>query len=227
MKKFLILLLVFILSGCGLHTGPSVKKAPVYENYGEGYFDVPSEEGSLWQGENSGLFADGQARKVGDTIIVDIVENTNSEIKATTSLTKETELDVKIPNAFGYMSHLSGIFPRLKPDSLLKAETKNEFDGSGKSDRNATLKGSVGARVIKVLPNGDLVVSGRKDVKINNETQIIKVSGIVRSKDIGSDNRVESTYLANADIEITGEGIITDKQRPGWMARVIDNVWPF
>lgn len=227
MKRLSIVFLLIFLCGCGAHTGPKNMKPLAYENLDSVSFDVPGAEGSLWKGGNNGLFADGQAHKKGDTIIVDIVENTSSSTKAKTKLEKESTVSAGIPNALGYMSHLTGIFSRMDSGKLLTANNTNDFEGNGESDRSTTLKGSVGARVVKVLANGDLVISGRKDVKINNETQIMRVTGIVRPKDVGSDNRVESTYLANADIEITGKGIISDKQKPGWMARILDHAWPF
>ncbi|MCB9481305.1 MAG: flagellar basal body L-ring protein FlgH [Desulfobacteraceae bacterium] len=226
MKKIVLIIAVTVFAGCSLKPVPVVKQDPAV-NYGDfGYADK-SEEGSLWQGDNSGLFADGQAHKKGDTIIIDIVENTSSNTSAATSLTKETDVSAGIPNAFGVMSHLTGMYPRMNAANLLTANTVNDYDGSGKSSRTSSVQASLGARVVNVLPNGDLVISGRKDVKINNETQIIRLSGVVRPKDIGADNRVESSYLSNADIEISGSGVIADKQKPGWMARVLDKVWPF
>jgi len=225
--KNILLIMIFIFAGCSLKAVPVEKPDETSETYENVNFGSSMEEGSLWQGGNSGLFADGQAHRKGDIIIVDIVENTNSNTSASTNLEKETDIDIGIPNAFGFMSHLAGMYPRMNQNNLLKAETVNDFEGSGKTGRNSSVQASVGARVVNVLPNGDLVISGRKDVKINNETQIIRLSGVVRAKDISSANRVESTYLSNADIEITGSGVIADKQRPGWMARVIDKVWPF
>lgn len=227
MKKFILLITVCLLTGCSLKSVPAVKQS-LGENTYEAYeYPEHSEEGSLWQGENSGLFSDGQAHKKGDTIIIDIVENTSSNTSASTNLEKETDLNAKIPNAFGFMSHLTNMYPRMNASNLLTANTVNDYEGSGQSSRNSSVQASLGARVVNVLPNGDLVISGRKDVKINNETQIIRLSGVVRPKDIGSDNRVESTYLSNADIEISGSGVIADKQKPGWLARAFDKVWPF
>ncbi|PID77954.1 MAG: flagellin biosynthesis protein FlgH [Deltaproteobacteria bacterium] len=227
MKK-LILVFFIVMAGCGASKNQPVpvEKRNYFENDLTFYEPSPN-EGSLWQGENNGLFADGQAHKKGDTIIIDIVENTSSKTSASTSLKKDSSLEMGIPNAFGVMSHFAGLYPRMKPSKLLNSDVKNDFDGSGTSDRNTNLKGSVGARVINVLPNGDLVVSGNKNVKINNETQIMRVSGIVRPQDVGSDNRVSSTYLSNAQVEIYGKGVISDKQKPGWLARILDKIWFF
>jgi flagellar L-ring protein precursor FlgH len=225
--KNILLFILLISAGCSLKAVPVSKPDETSKTYDDLSYGSSMEEGSLWQGDNSGLFADGQAHRKGDIIIVDIVENTNSNTSASTDLKKETDVSAGIPNALGLMSHLTGMYPRMNAANLVKAETVNDFKGSGKTGRNSSVQASVGARVVNVLPNGDLVISGRKDVKINNETQIIRLSGVVRAKDISSANRVESTYLSNADIEITGSGVIADKQKPGWMARVIDKVWPF
>jgi flagellar L-ring protein precursor FlgH len=81
--------------------------------------------------------------------------------------------------------------------------------------------------VTKVLPNGNLMLYGRREMKVNNEVQYIVVSGIVRPQDIDPSNRVKSTFVADARIEYYGEGVLADKQRPGWGTRVLDQVWPF
>jgi flagellar L-ring protein precursor FlgH len=217
-----------ILAGCSLKSAPVAepeKNSETYDNIN--FASSSAQEGSLWQSDNGGLFSDGQAHRKGDIIIVDIVENTSSASSASTNLEKESEVSAGIPNALGFMSHIAGMYPRMNTSNLLEAETVNDFESTGETGRNSSVQASVGARVVNVLPNGDLVISGRKDVKINNETQIINLSGVVRPKDISSANRVESTYLANAEIEISGKGVIADKQKPGWMARVIDKVWPF
>jgi len=228
MNKYIVILML-VFAGCGIHSSPQTPKENKDFSYTDdpGFYSQPQSEGSLWQGDNAGFFADGQAHKKGDTIIVDIVENSSSQTAASTTLERESEVSAGIPSSMGLLASLAARNPRLNPASLIGAETTNDFEGSGSSDRSTTLQGSLGARVVNVLPNGDLVISGQKNVKINNETQIMKVKGIVRPGDIGSDNRVESTYLSNADIEISGQGVISDKQKPGWMARIFDHVWPF
>jgi flagellar L-ring protein precursor FlgH len=83
------------------------------------------------------------------------------------------------------------------------------------------------ARVIEVLPNRNLVIRGTRQVRVNNETQVIAVQGIIRPEDISSNNIVLSTFIAEAVIELGGQGAVSDKQRPGWMARALDWAWPF
>jgi flagellar L-ring protein precursor FlgH len=83
------------------------------------------------------------------------------------------------------------------------------------------------AQVIQVLPNRRLVIEGHTQVRVNNENQIIKVQGIIRMEDIDTTNTILSTSIAEAKIELSGEGIVSDKQRPGWFTRILDWVWPF
>jgi flagellar L-ring protein precursor FlgH len=81
--------------------------------------------------------------------------------------------------------------------------------------------------VIKVFPNGNLLINGKREIKVNNEAQYIALSGIVRPEDITSTNEVSSTYVADAQIYYSGVGPVADKQKPGWMGKVVDHVWPF
>ena len=83
------------------------------------------------------------------------------------------------------------------------------------------------ARVVQVFPNGQMVVRGAREVQVNNETQYIFVQGVIRPEDVSSNNIILSTYIADARIELTGYGAVSDKQRPGWGTRVLDWVWPF
>jgi flagellar L-ring protein precursor FlgH len=83
------------------------------------------------------------------------------------------------------------------------------------------------ALVTQVLPNGNMVLVGSREVLINNENQIIQLSGVVRPRDIDADNLVLSTYLADARISYSGTGIINDRQKPGWLTKIMMTVWPF
>ena len=104
---------------------------------------------------------------------------------------------------------------------------ENEFKGDGSNSRDGKLDAYITARVIQVLSNGNLRILGRQEIKVNTETQHITVSGIVRPEDINTNNEVLSTYVADARIEYSGQGSIADKQKPGWLMRALDHVWPF
>ena len=101
------------------------------------------------------------------------------------------------------------------------------FDGSGVTTRSGKLSGRMTGLVDAVLPNGNLRIQGKRMVTVNGEEQIMVLTGIVRPEDISSNNVVRSTYIADARIEYYGMGVISEKQYPGWMARMFDRVWPF
>ena len=103
----------------------------------------------------------------------------------------------------------------------------NSFDGSGETSRDESMTASITARVIDVLPNGTLVIQGSREIKVNNENQRITLSGLIRPVDISPDNTILSSYVANARIEYSGSGSVSDKQRPGWLTRFVDFIWPF
>jgi len=192
-------------------------------------------EGSLWTDSGKAqLFVDLRARRVGDTVTVDIVENTTSKMDANTKATRSSSVEAKIEHMLGYMRWLEEKNKRLNKDvdgelanTLFKGNLENKFDGKGSSDRSGQVTASIGAVVVKVLPNGNLVLYGRREMKVNNELQYITVSGIARPEDISTDNRIQSIFLADSRIEYSGKGVIADKQRPGWGARVLDFIWPF
>lgn len=183
-------------------------------------------EGSLWTAQNRFLLDDTKAAYVGDTVIVDIVENSSSEMEVNSEAGRTTSMEVGVPtfNAFGKLSRLGAVDADA---NLIDTSFKNSTKGEGKSDRSGQVTASIAARVTEVLPNGNLSVFGRRAMKVDNEMQYIMVSGIVRPDDIDSDNRVESTFLADSRIEYYGKGALADKQKPGWGTRIIDNIWPW
>lgn len=182
-------------------------------------------EGSLWTAQNRFLLDDTKAAYVGDTVIVDIVENSSSEVSVNSEGGRTTSMEVGVPtfNAFGALTNLGGVVG----DNLIDTSFKNSTKGEGKSDRSGRVTASIAARITEVMPNGNLSVFGRRAMKVDNEIQYIMVSGIVRPNDIDSDNRVQSTSLADSRIEYYGKGALADKQQAGWGTRIIDNIWPW
>ncbi|HBT89969.1 flagellar basal body L-ring protein FlgH [Desulfobacter sp.] len=183
-------------------------------------------EGSLWTAQNRFLLDDTKAAYVGDTVIVDIVENASSEMEVNSEGGRATNMSVGVPtlNAFGKVTHLGG---GSDGGNLIDTSFENSTKGEAASDRSGQVTASIAARVTEVMPNGNLSIFGRRAMKVDNEVQYIMVSGIVRPEDIDSDNRVESTSLADSRIEYYGRGALADKQKPGWGTRIIDNIWPW
>ena len=182
-------------------------------------------EGSLWVNQGGSMFEDSTATRVGDTVIVDIIENTSSGMDVNTEASRETSMDIGVPqfNLGGVATTLGG----RGNTRLIETDFTNEFEGEAESDRSGHITASIAARITEVLPNGTLSLFGRRAMKVNNEVQYITVSGIIRPQDISADNRVKSTFLADSRIEYYGKGALADKQKPGWGVRLIDNIWPW
>ncbi|MBF0118070.1 MAG: flagellar basal body L-ring protein FlgH [Desulfobacterales bacterium] len=190
--------------------------------------NLPPDEGSLWTDSGEMLFVDKRARKTGDTVIIDIVENTSSKLNANTSANAASDLNVGVAN----MPYKANLINMLQSDTtnknnIFQASNESTFKGQGSSDRSGQVTASIGARVTEVLPNGDLVIQGKREMKVNNESQYISISGIARQRDIDPTNRIKSTFLSDAHIEYFGKGVLAEKQKPGWLTRIVSQVWPF
>ncbi|SLM29228.1 Flagellar L-ring protein [Desulfamplus magnetovallimortis] len=231
-----IVLLFLFLSGCAAvqqETGSAVTPPGISEepSLQVRYEPLPPSEGSLWTEESDPFFEDTKARQPGDTLIVDIVENATSSMDASTEAKRSTSMDIGVPNFFGYMRQFEAlpnpVTKGMLADKIVGTKYDNAYTGEGKSNRNGSITASIAARITEILPNGNYVIYGKRAIKVNQEVQYIVVSGIVRPEDIGDNNKVQSTYLADSRIEYFGHGVIADKQQQGWGTRLFDNLWPF
>jgi flagellar L-ring protein FlgH len=186
----------------------------------------PQTPGSLWAESRGGLFQDLKGRTVGDIITVVIVENASASKEAKTETDKTSTMSAGITNLLGLERNI-GSATGISPSSLIDAETINEFKGNGKTSRKENLVATLTTQVIEVLANGNLRIEGNKTVTVNSETQIVKLSGIVRQADVSPGNIVDSKNILNARIAYVGEGVVSDKQHQGWLVQVLDQVWPF
>lgn len=187
------------------------------------------EAGSLWHDNNSSMFSDRKAKDVGDIVTVIISEKASASKEAKTSSSRSSNMSASIPNFFGLENaeQLTSLHNPIDLENLVKADFANGFDGSGSTTRKEDLSAFLTTQVVGRYPNGQLKIRGGKEVMVNNEVQIIYLTGIVRPVDITAQNTVNSTKILNARISYTGKGAVSDKQQPGWMMRIIDNVWPF
>ncbi|MFP4316532.1 MAG: flagellar basal body L-ring protein FlgH [Desulfovibrionales bacterium] len=240
LRPFLIPIAVLILSGCSpaqkqvtpvqpLSPPPVVVERPVTSP--DSLFNPASADF---------LFDDNRARRVGDVVLVNIVETSEASNKASTSAEKESSVNLGVDSFFGNKSMYAvpvgqalgvggGLGPKGEVGSspMVKASSESDFEGKGETKRESNVTATIAARVVHAYPNGLLQVEGGREVRVNGETQILVIRGLLRARDIGPDNAVTSNYLADSKIEYYGEGILTDKQRPGWLTRVLDNAWPF
>ena len=190
---------------------------------------TPPQPGSLYSpGRPTHLVADLRARDVGDIITVKIAETAKASRRASTKTQRSSSVEAGVENALGIAeSFLANNSGTLDGQNLVKGEMTGKFKGDGETTGESSMMASISMRVAEVLPNGNLLITGSRRVKVNNEDQIIVLSGVVRPADISPDNVVLSSCVADARIEYYGRGVVADKQSPGWLARLVDWVWPF
>ncbi|MCX5874875.1 MAG: flagellar basal body L-ring protein FlgH [Deltaproteobacteria bacterium] len=187
-------------------------------------------EGTIYAASTSGLdlYADSRAKRVGDIVLVRIVETSKANKEANTKTQRTSTATGGIGALFGFETWLADNNHRFTPSlTELNASLTNDFEGKAKTDRKSNVTATISARVIDITTDGNLNIRGYQEVKVNDETQHIILSGIIRPQDVAQDNSVLSTHVADARIEYSGQGALGDKQRPGWFARALDSVWPF
>jgi len=231
----LILALAALAAGCAPATHKAAPTAVVTAPQAE---PMPEEQnpGSLFNPASADyLLADNRARRVGDVVMVNIVEEASSKLKADTTADRESSINLGVSSMFGKndtrllpLGPSFGLKGHVEPDqSMVKAGATTAFEGTGETKRESTVTATVAARVVKIMPNGLMQIEGSREVKVNEETQVLVVRGLIRSKDISPDNTIQSSYVADAHIEYYGRGVLADKQRPGWLTRLLENIWPF
>jgi flagellar L-ring protein precursor FlgH len=172
--------------------------------------EIPPATGSLWDDRAGSLYDDFKARRVGDLVTIVVVENTTASARANTAVQKSESA-----------STTAGVGPLLNflwPE--LGASGKTDSNTQGNTARAGTLQTRITVQVVETFPNGVLRIEGRRTLKINEETQTLVFSGLVRIRDIRADNTVPSTAIANAEIYFEGKGIVGSRQREGILTRL-------
>jgi flagellar L-ring protein precursor FlgH len=190
----------------------------------------PAPPGSLWSevGARALVGMNGNARRVGDLITVVIDEKTETELSADTSTQKKSGMVGKLGSFFGLGKQITKNNSGTMGGGLgYEVDSGHNYDGKGSTARAGKLVGLLTCRVVEVLPNGNLLVWGFKQVRSNRETQYLVVQGQARPRDIQADNTIVSSLLAEAKIEFNGNGVLADKQGPGILHRGMDHAWPF
>jgi flagellar L-ring protein precursor FlgH len=183
---------------------------------------------SLWKPDTSpsSIFADKKARRVGDIMTVIIQENNGATRNNTTSTSKTSSVDASIAS-FLYGPGASGLLTKGGTYPAMSFTGKNTYAGGGQINNSETITAQLAVRVIDVLPNGNLVVEGRKQSLIAGEKQDAILRGTVRFDDISAANTIYSYNIADASIQYLTKGTITDAQNKGWFNRIWDKVNPF
>jgi flagellar L-ring protein precursor FlgH len=224
---FAALLAAALFAGCA--TAPTLpppppKYVPQKDAAAEG-----RTSNSLYR-DTGGLLEDFRARRVNDLLTINVLESISGSGAADTATARNSSLDASVTAFFGMpldlnKGNLYGKGNTFSP--TVSGSMKDDFTGTGTTNRTGTIVGTITARVVEVMPNGTLSIESRKDITINNEKQTLVLRGSVRPEDVSVANTVLSTKIADADIYLVGDGVLQDKQKQGWLVRILDNVWPF
>jgi flagellar L-ring protein precursor FlgH len=218
--KTLLLLSLSLVAACtttpptALHQPMSARPIPV---------PPPSApNGAIYQTKNSSrtLFEDYRARNVGDTITVNLSEQTAASKTSNSAAEKQGSLGFAIPT-------LTGLPGKSLQGAGVTANSDNKFGATGSATNNNNFTGTITVTVIEVYPNGNLLVSGEKQIGINQGSEYIRFSGVVSPAFIAAGNQITSTQVADARIEYRGAGYIDDTQKPGFLQRIFLTVLPF
>ena len=222
-RKIAIGLITFSITGCASKS--TITKAPDYKPSPPKVITEKKERppGSLFTGEANNLFTDDKAYRVGDVITIKVVENLTGSGSASTKSGEETNLGFNFPS----ITVLGKSVPKQTPVASVNAKSNQNYKGSGDTSRKAKLIATISARVVKVYDNGNLYIVGKKTIKINDDTQELVISGIVKPTYIQQDNSVLSTQISDMYVEYNGKGYLADSQEPGWLTKFLTKIWPF
>ncbi|MCB1765786.1 MAG: flagellar basal body L-ring protein FlgH [Candidatus Competibacteraceae bacterium] len=188
----------------------------------------PPATGAIYQANRDmRLFEDRTAKRVGDTVVIRLVESTAATKSATTGVSKSTDVQLENPIFFG----ASFGNPDLAAANNNFATTiagERAMGGEGASDQSNSLTGNISAVVTGVYPNGNLAIRGEKMLTLNQGEEVVQISGVIRPDDIRTDNSVLSSQVADAKITYAGNGVLADANTVGWLGRFfLSPIFPF
>lgn len=182
---------------------------------------------ALWRPGSRAFFRDQRAARVGDlvTVVVDIADN--ADVKNNTTATRASNQSMGIPNVLGLETQLPNVLAGLSPASALSTSSASGNTGTGEIKRSEGVSLRLAGVVTQVLPNGNLVISARQEVRVSGELRQLSVTGVVRAEDIDSDNTIGLDRMAEARLSYGGRGQITDVQSPPWGQQLLNILMPF
>ena len=224
---------LFLLIGCATPSAHLPAPPPKYV-YNLEKPEVEVTANSLWS-DSDNILDDIKARGLNDLVTINISESLSGSGTADTETTTDSSLDYELTKLLGMdldfnlqnKSLLKNLYKTGTFSPSVAGTGSSSFTGEGDTNREGELVATITARVVEVLPNRNLVLEARKEMTINEETQILVLTGMVRPDDIDSTNTVVSSKIADARIYYVGDGVIGDKQKPGWLVRAVDHLWPY
>lgn len=224
-KPSAALALALLLSGCsGLAPQYEFKPVtPKVMQLADPVDPASRQPGAIYQaGTDMRLFEDRTARRIGDAVVIRLVEKTDASKSATTSATKKSEIDIQNPTLFGVPFSAGSL------NLANSANGERKLGGEGSSDQSNSLTGNVSAVVVGVYPNGNLAIRGEKMLTLNQGEEVVQVSGVIRPEGIAGDNSIPSSRVADAKITYAGNGALADANTIGWFGRFfLSPLWPF
>ena len=182
----------------------------------------------MWRAGSRAFFKDQRAAHVGDILTVLIAIDDTAEITNTTTRSRTNTEDASVNALFGYESSLNAVLPEaINPGSLIDLDSQTSNKGVGTIERGETIELKIAAIISQKLPNGNLVLHGRQEVRVNYEVRELQIAGIIRPEDITSSNTISYEKIAEARIAYGGRGHISDVQQPRYGTQVIDILFPF
>ncbi len=183
---------------------------------------------SLFRNGARALFRDQRANKVGDIVTVRIDISDKAEVGNTTTRTRSNKEGAQLSNFLGLESQLDKVLPNaVDPSNLINGGSQSQSSGSGSVNRQEKIDMTIAAIVTSVLPNGNLVIRGRQEVRVNYEVRELVIAGIVRPEDITRDNTIRHSQIAEARVSYGGRGQLTDVQQARWGQQIYDALFPF
>lgn len=183
---------------------------------------------SLWQPGASTFFRDQRARRIGDIVKVVVKISDKADLNNKTLQTRNNTETMGTPALFGFQKYLADILPgTIDPASLLNLTGSRNVTGNGTIARKESIEMQIAGMVTQILPNGNLVIHGSQEVRVNHELRKVTVKGIINPKDISSDNSIQSEQIAQARISYGGEGDISAVQQPRIGSQIVDIISPF
>ncbi|MDR2639073.1 MAG: flagellar basal body L-ring protein FlgH [Helicobacteraceae bacterium] len=232
-KETIVIIASLALLGCAGALDPQIDfKPPEYVQ------QTPSREdeelsnlGSLFGRGDNPLFSDRKAMRVNDIVTVLINERSQSSSSANRQLNRSQESEFA-PGAISYAgTSKNGEKVANRVNGAIgfgfKSDSSSQFSGGGTATRTENFITTISARIIKVMQNGNYFIEGRREIMLENEKQIIQISGVVRPDDIMQNNTINSSYIADAKISYRTEGDIQRNAKQGWGTRLIDAISPF
>ncbi|MCB1783219.1 MAG: flagellar basal body L-ring protein FlgH [Alphaproteobacteria bacterium] len=189
---------------------------------------VAREKNSLWESNRQTFFKDQRASNTGDILTVLIEIKDKAQLDNETERTRDNSESADLSAFLGYENSLNRVLPEsIDPTNLTDTGSKSKSNGSGTIDRQEKIEVKLAALITQLLPNGNMVIHGKQEVRVNFEKRILEVDGVIRPEDISVDNTVSYDQIAEARITYGGEGQITDVQQPRYGQQLYDIIFPF